>query len=91
MAGCDAVHINLSPATEYTATSHVIEVAQGQLERIGYVTATTLSEENRWFDGDGDLAGLRARQTSVRRGWQESARFALLCGCRLRANGRNVV
>jgi len=50
MAGCDAVHINLSPATEYTATSHVIEVAQGQLERIGYVSATTLSEENRWFD-----------------------------------------
>ena len=50
MAGCDAVHINLSPATEYTATSHVIEVADGQLERLGYVSATTLSEENRWFD-----------------------------------------
>ncbi|MGD2152226.1 MAG: NAD(P)H-binding protein [Gemmatimonadales bacterium] len=41
MAGCNAVHINLSPATEYTATSHVIELAQGQLERIGYVSATT--------------------------------------------------
>jgi uncharacterized protein YbjT (DUF2867 family) len=50
MAGCDAVHINLSPATEYTATSHVIEVADGQLDRLGYVSATTLSEENRWFD-----------------------------------------
>jgi uncharacterized protein YbjT (DUF2867 family) len=49
MAGCDAVHINLTPATEYTATSHVIEVADGQLERLGYVSATTLSEENRWF------------------------------------------
>jgi uncharacterized protein YbjT (DUF2867 family) len=50
MAGCDAVHINLTPATEYTATSHVIEVADGQLGRLGYVSATTLSEENRWFD-----------------------------------------
>ena len=50
MAGCDAVHINLSPATEYVATSHVIEVAEGRLGRLGYVSATTLSEENRWFD-----------------------------------------
>ncbi len=50
MAACDAVHINLSPATEYTATSHVIEVADGALERLGYVSATTLSEENRWFE-----------------------------------------
>ena len=49
MAGCDAVHINLSPATEYTATSHVIEVADGQLGRLGYVSATTLSEDKRWF------------------------------------------
>ena len=44
------MHINLSPATEYTATSHVIEVAQGRLDRLGYVSATTLSEEDRWFD-----------------------------------------
>jgi len=50
LAGCDAVHINLTPATEYTATRHVVELAQGQLERITYVSATTLSEENRWFD-----------------------------------------
>lgn len=50
MVGCDAVHINLSPATEYVATSHVIEVAEGRLDRLGYVSATTLSEENRWFD-----------------------------------------
>ena len=50
MAGCDAAHINLSPASEYTATRHVIEVADGQLDRLGYVSATTLSEENRWFD-----------------------------------------
>ncbi len=50
MEGCDAVHVNLSPATEYVATSHVIEVAQGRLGRLGYVSATTLSEENRWFN-----------------------------------------
>ena len=50
MEGCDAVHINLSPATEHTATSHVIKVANGRLDRLGYVSATTLSEENRWFD-----------------------------------------
>ena len=49
MAGCDAVHINLSPATEYEATSHVIEVADGRLGRLGYVSATTLSEDKRWF------------------------------------------
>jgi len=50
MAGCDAVHINLSPATEYTATKNVIEVADGQLKRLVYISATTLSEENRWFE-----------------------------------------
>lgn len=49
MAGCDAVHMNLTPATEYTATSHVVDVARGRLGRLGYVSATTLSEENRWF------------------------------------------
>jgi len=49
IAGCDAVHINLTPAVEYTATSHVIEVADGNLGRLGYVSATTLSEELRWF------------------------------------------
>lgn len=50
MAGCDAVHINLTPATEHTATRHVIEVAEGRLARLGYVSATTLSEDKRWFD-----------------------------------------
>ena len=28
--------------------SNVIDLAAGQLERISYVSATTLSEENRW-------------------------------------------
>ncbi len=48
--GCRAAHINLSPGIEYAATQHVIDAANGQLERITYVSATTLSEENRWFD-----------------------------------------
>ena len=50
LVGSDAVHINLTPATEFTAMRRVVELAVGQLERITYVSATTLSEENRWFD-----------------------------------------
>jgi uncharacterized protein YbjT (DUF2867 family) len=50
LVGCEAVHLNLSPATEYTAMEHVVDLAEGQVERISYVSATTLSEENRWFD-----------------------------------------
>jgi uncharacterized protein YbjT (DUF2867 family) len=46
----DAVHINLTPGTEFAAMGHVIELAGDRLERISYVSATTLSEENRWFD-----------------------------------------
>lgn len=49
MDGSDAVHINLSPATEYAATQRVLDLASGRLERISYVSATTLSEELRWF------------------------------------------
>ena len=50
LEGSDAVHINLSPATEYAAMRQVIDLAGDQLDRISYVPATTLSEENRWFD-----------------------------------------
>lgn len=50
LEGSDAVHINLSPATEFTAMRNVVDLAQHQLERICYISATTLSEENRWFD-----------------------------------------
>ena len=50
LEGSDAVHINLSPATEYAAMRNVVDLAQNQVERICYVSATTLSEENRWFD-----------------------------------------
>ncbi len=50
MSECDAVHINLTPATEYAAMRDVIELGQGRLARVSYVSATTLSEENRWFE-----------------------------------------
>jgi uncharacterized protein YbjT (DUF2867 family) len=50
LTGCDAAHINLTPASEFAATRNVLELAKDQLERITYVSATTLSEENRWFD-----------------------------------------
>lgn len=50
LAGYDAVHINLPPATEYAAMQHVIDLAAGRLNRITYVSATTLREEDRWFD-----------------------------------------
>lgn len=50
LSGCDAVHLNLTPATEYAAMRQVLEVAKGQLARISYVSATTLSEQNRWFE-----------------------------------------
>ncbi|MEZ4340102.1 MAG: NAD(P)H-binding protein [Sandaracinaceae bacterium] len=47
---CDAVHLNLTPATEHQAMRDVLALADGRLERISYVSATTLAEENRWFD-----------------------------------------
>lgn len=51
MAGCDAVHINLSQESELTAMQHVIDLAPGSsLERVTYVSATTACEENRWFE-----------------------------------------
>lgn len=51
LAGCDAVHINLTQDAELIATQHVIDQAAGnRLERITYVSATTAYEENRWFE-----------------------------------------
>jgi uncharacterized protein YbjT (DUF2867 family) len=51
IAGCDAVHINLTQETELTATQQVIELAAGSpVQRLSYVSATTACEENRWFE-----------------------------------------
>ncbi len=51
LAGCDAVHINLTQKAEMAATQHVVDQAAGNnLERVTYVSATTACEENRWFE-----------------------------------------
>lgn len=51
MAGCDAVHVNLTQEAELTAMQHIISLAPGNpLERVSYVSATTICEENRWFE-----------------------------------------
>jgi len=51
MAGCDAIHINLTQESELIAMQHIIDLASGsRLERITYVSATTVCEENRWFE-----------------------------------------
>lgn len=49
LAECSAVHLNLTPATEYDVMKDVLELAADRLDRVSYVSATTLSEENRWF------------------------------------------
>jgi uncharacterized protein YbjT (DUF2867 family) len=50
LAGCDAAHINLTQDSEQPAVQHIVDLAAGHnLERITYVSATTASEENRWF------------------------------------------
>jgi len=68
MAGCDAVHINLTQESELTATQHVVDLAQGNgLERITYVSATTACEENRWFELI-DVK-MRAEETLRQSGW----------------------
>jgi uncharacterized protein YbjT (DUF2867 family) len=51
MNGCDAVHISLPPESELIAVQHVIELATAEnLERISYVSATSVCEANRWFE-----------------------------------------
>jgi uncharacterized protein YbjT (DUF2867 family) len=51
LAGCDAVHINLTQESELIATQHVIDQnVRNSLKRITYVSATTACEENRWFE-----------------------------------------
>jgi len=51
MAGCRAVHVNLTQQAELAAMRHVVgsETAP-ELERISYVSATTACEANRWFE-----------------------------------------
>ena len=65
LAGCDAVHINLTQESELIATQHVIEQAAGSgLERITYASATTACEDNRWFE----MVDVKMRTEEILRG-----------------------
>lgn len=51
LAGCRAVHVNLTQEAELTAMRHIVDLAPGSgLQRVTYVSATTACEENRWFE-----------------------------------------
>jgi len=51
MKGCDAVHISLPPESEFVAVRHIVDLAAaGKLHRVSYVSATSVCEENRWFE-----------------------------------------
>ena len=51
LAGCDGVHISLSPESELDAATNIAALAPvSSLERITYVSATTAVEEHRWFE-----------------------------------------
>lgn len=50
LSGCDAVHISLTQDSELLATQHILDLAATRsLQRITYVSATSASEQNRWF------------------------------------------
>jgi uncharacterized protein YbjT (DUF2867 family) len=51
MTGCEAVHLSLPQASELAAMQYVTDLGQGTgLERITYVSATTVCEANHWYD-----------------------------------------
>ena len=51
LPGCAGVHINLPTESELKAVEHLVALATGsRLERISYVSATTVTEENGWFE-----------------------------------------
>jgi uncharacterized protein YbjT (DUF2867 family) len=50
LPGCDAVHISINHDQEDECVTQVVEAGQAQgLQRITYVSGTTVCEENRWF------------------------------------------
>lgn len=51
MIGCDAVHVTLPTESELVAVQHVTDLASAErLERISYVSGTSVREDNRWFE-----------------------------------------
>jgi len=51
LTGCAGVHISLPSESELKAVEHLVALAAGSsLERIGYVSATTVTPKNGWFE-----------------------------------------
>ncbi len=51
MTGCDAVHISLPQRSELAAMKHVVQAGGTTgLERITYISATTVCEATRWYE-----------------------------------------
>jgi uncharacterized protein YbjT (DUF2867 family) len=50
LTGCEAVHISIDHDQEDECVTYLVEGARGQgIQRITYVSGTTVCEENRWF------------------------------------------
>jgi uncharacterized protein YbjT (DUF2867 family) len=50
MLGCDAVHISVGGAVDQISAENVCSVApRCGIQRIGYVSGSTVAEQNRWF------------------------------------------
>ena len=50
LTGCDAVHISIDHDQEDECVAQAVEAAQAErLQRITYISGTTVCEENRWF------------------------------------------
>jgi uncharacterized protein YbjT (DUF2867 family) len=50
LVACDAVHVSIDHDQEAECVDQVLEAARGQmLQRITYISGTTVCEENRWF------------------------------------------
>ncbi len=48
--GCQGVHINLSHGIEHIGVEHIVQAARSKkIERISYISGSTVSEENAWF------------------------------------------
>jgi uncharacterized protein YbjT (DUF2867 family) len=51
LPGCDAVHVSLPTESELDAVRHLVDLAaEADIERISYVSGTSVREKNRWFD-----------------------------------------
>lgn len=74
LTGCDAVHISLPQDTELKAMRYVTElVAERKLSRVTYVSATSVFEENRWFE----LVDIKLRTEEIL--WESGLPYTIFC------------